>query len=252
MTMRKKSILIQVCCISTALFCTAGMAAASWELYDDFSGGTIDPAKWSPSDKSATITVENGMAKFVHNAGFPRESARLSILDSPETIGGIKATVLFESCSNDNEVRARIDGFIGNLDNNFVYANVEMRPYQEMIRAEGALLGPAPDYTYNGAMFYGENNDPENKNLIGTPVTISYISNQKFFDVDIEGQSGITFTFHQALSEVTPVEENFTGIGTRSNSGKGTCTVYFDDVYIMRNSSFSWSSMVPIISKEPN
>ena len=47
----------------------------NWILYDDFSSGSIDPAKWSIDDSSATITIENGEAKFVHQAGNPNDSS---------------------------------------------------------------------------------------------------------------------------------------------------------------------------------
>ena len=53
--------------------------SADWQLYDDFnSGSTIDETKWNIDDSSGTISVEDGRAKFVHEAGHPEDSLYLN------------------------------------------------------------------------------------------------------------------------------------------------------------------------------
>ena len=42
-----------------------GFAGSSCVLYDNFNSGSINPDLWDVDDSSATITVENGRAKFV-------------------------------------------------------------------------------------------------------------------------------------------------------------------------------------------
>ena len=57
----------------------------------------------------------------------------------------------------------------------------------------------------------------------------------------VEGQGEIAFYFPDKLA---PTDDFFKGIGTRSNSGLGTCTVYYDDVYVLRQPPASAGNML--------
>ena len=51
-------------CIALLLFGFTAYAQTNWQLYDNFNSAQIDSSKWETDDSSATITVENGRAKF--------------------------------------------------------------------------------------------------------------------------------------------------------------------------------------------
>lgn len=233
--------------IMVGFFCQS-IALAGWELYDDFSAGSIDTSKWSVDDSSATITVEGGRAKFVHNSGNPNDTSSLGILDSPETIAAIKATVNVDSCVGGDEVRIRLTSFIGILGSNFIFKSLELRPWQDRILAAAYVLGPPPDYNYIKDYFWGSFRDPANQSIVGATYTLSTTQSYTRANYTVAGQGELEYVFPDVLTPVAPVEENFSSLSTRSGSGVGTCTIYFDDVYIMRKKGFNWSAIVPIIS----
>jgi len=236
--------------VASFFFYSNVYAQSGWELYDDFSAASIDTQKWSVDDSSATITIENGRAKFVHNAGNPIDISFLSILDSPETIAGVKATVNVDSCVGGDEVRIRITGFVGKLGNNFIFKSLELRPYQDRIVAGAHILSPPPNFDFVKEYFYGEFNDPVNMNIIGSTYTLSTTNSLRGANYVVVGQGELEYSFPDNLKPILPVEDNFSGIGTWSQSGVGTCTAYFDDVYIMRKSGFNWSFIIPVITKD--
>ena len=51
---------------------------------------------------------------------------------------------------------------------------------------------------------------------------------------NVEGQGELLYWFPEILAAP---DEKFLGIGTRSNSGDGSCVIYVDDVYILRQSN---------------
>ncbi len=215
--------------IAALLLGTTARARADWQLYDDFNSGSIDLQKWEIDDSSASITVENGRAKFVHQSGFANDSSFLSI-KNPKTITGIKATVTVESCSGD--VRVRIASFIGKIGDDNVFTEHVIRADRNYISSALPLLGPAPDYHFKYDYFWGHFKNP--LDYIGMPFTMSMLVYQDHAEYEVEEQGGIEFSFPVSL---LPTDNHFKGIGTRSNSGVGTCTVYFDDVYIYRQSA---------------
>ena len=87
----------------------ASSAAANWQLYDDFNSGSIDTQKWSVDDTSATISIENGEAKFIHNSGHPNDASWLEFNDNPQNIIGIRFKIRVQSCTGD--VRGRAGGW---------------------------------------------------------------------------------------------------------------------------------------------
>jgi hypothetical protein len=50
----------------------------------------------------------------------------------------------------------------------------------------------------------------------------------------VNGQGKIKYNWEKTLkfNKITDPAKAFLGIGTRSNSGGGICTAYFDDVYL--------------------
>ncbi|MBW2427855.1 MAG: hypothetical protein JRF56_02775 [Deltaproteobacteria bacterium] len=218
---------IVVTCIALLLFGFTAYAQTNWQLYDNFNSAQIDSSKWETDDSSATITVENGRAKFEHKSGFANDSSYLLLIKNPKTIIGIKATVTVESCSGD--VRARMASFIGKIGDDYVYTAHEKRADRDYISSSLAVLSPSPDYAYKYDYFWGHFKNP--LNYTGTPFTMSMILSREHAEYDVEGQGELEFSFPNELS---PTDDFFKGIGTRSVSGNGTCTVYFDDVYIVR------------------
>ncbi|MBT8367113.1 MAG: hypothetical protein KJP23_20670 [Deltaproteobacteria bacterium] len=221
----KKSIVITYIALLLSGF--TAYAQTNWQLYDDFNSGQIDPNKWEIDDSSATITVENGRAKFEHQSGFANDSSYLLLIKNAKTIIGIKATVTVESCSGD--VRARMASFIGKIGDDYVYTAHEIRADRDYISSSLPVLGPAPDYEYKYNYFWGYFKRP--LDYTGTPFTMSMVLTKDHAEYGVEGQGELEFSFPNILS---PTDDFFKGIGTRSISGNGTCTVYFDDVYILR------------------
>ncbi len=209
------------------LFGLTANCHAGWQLYDDFNSGQIVPEKWGIDDSSASITVENSRVKFVHQEGHPNDSSWLKIIQNPETVMGIKAKITVSSCSGD--VRARMTSFTGKIGNNYVYSHCALRPDRGYISSGLAVLESAPDYVYKGDFFWGHFKAPSV--IHNTPYTLSMIFSLKNATYAVDGQGELEFTFPYTLS---PTDDFFKGIGTRSTSGTGTCTVYFDDVYIYR------------------
>ena len=221
----KKSIVFT--CIAGLLFGLTAYAQENWQLYDDFNSGQIDEKKWEIDDSSATITVENGRAKFVHKEGFANDSSWLFVTQNLKTLKGIKATITVESCSGD--VRARLGSFIGKIGDDYVFTQHQIRANRDYISASLPILGPAPDYEYKHDYFWGQFKSP--LEFIGVPFTMSMVLSRDHANYGVEGQGELEFSFPNRLS---PTDDFFKGFGTRSSSGVGTCTVYFDDVYILR------------------
>ena len=215
--------------VSAVVLCSNVYGEENWQLYDDFSSETIDQNKWTIDDSSAIITAENGQVTFAHQAGYANDSSWLEIADSPETIIGIKATVTVESCSGD--VKARIGNFIGKLGSDIAWSTVEIRPNEESISADVSVLESAPSYAYKYMYFDGNFKKP--LDIIGVPFTLSTISSVSNARCLVEGQGELEYTFPINLGPLG--NESFTGIGTRSYSGNGECTVVIDDVYILRS-----------------
>jgi hypothetical protein len=200
---------------------------AGWQLYDDFNSGTIDPQKWNIDDSSAYIGIENGQVKFTHKAGFPNDSSYILIKQNPETIKGIKAKITVTSCSGD--VRARVASFVGKKGEDYIYAAQEIRTDSQYISSGLYVLGPAPNYPYKSDYFWGHFKHPISTNNI--PYTISMVLSLDELKCHVDGLGAIEYSFPDKL---TKTDDNFKGIGTRSITGNGTCTVYVDDVYIYR------------------
>lgn len=211
-------------------FCTAN---AEWRLYDDFESGSIDTQKWDVDDSSATISIENGEARFDHKAGYREDSSWLKILDNPQTIAGVRASIRVESCTGD--VRGRIGGDVGSIQDNIVFAILQARPERGILGGWVDELSPAQNYAYvrslGGADFYYNWDKP--LNILGNDYVLEMMFSNENITFKTDNGEGV-LTYAEALD---PLANPFLAIGTRSNTGEGFCTVYFDDVYVYRNAS---------------
>lgn len=203
-------------------FGMCGTVFARWVLYDNFNSGTIDNTKWEIDDSSATISIENGEAKFVHNSGFPNDSSWL-FFRTP--IKAMRATIRVESCTGD--VLSRALG-IKWLDEHG-YQIIQMLPVD----------------AFNNCLFYFCGAwDPVNLVVVYEMLNADFQRPIPIFNVDhtieinfsgslmygaADGYGRILFEPENTL---LPSPDPIFGIGTRSTNGDGPCTVFFDDVYV--------------------
>jgi hypothetical protein len=223
-----------------------------WMPYDNFNSGVIDPKKWDIDSSSATISIENGKAKFVHNPGFPGDNAWLEIRKGITNVWGIKATIQFESCTalapDYTDVRARVGANIGveaATPTNRIWATLGIEPYYNN-NTYPRLYGfidvfntiPSPDELI-AYLFYGYfpreiGEIPDD--VFGIPFTITeeWTAKSVRFTVANKGKTTYNYDKTYRVKPITDATKAFIGIGTVSDIGLGTCTVYFDDVYVLR------------------
>jgi hypothetical protein len=214
--------------ISATIISAFGTSAlAGWELYDDFSSGTIDTQRWDIDDSSANISVDNERAKFVHQSGHPNDSGYLLFNQDPENILGIKAKVFIESCSGD--VRARIAGYGGKVGENHVWSGIQLEPGAQRIYTYAGLEGPPPTYTSVKDLHYAQFKSP----ITVTGVSFNFAMMFSSDKITYEGD-GLGKIVYKYATSVEATDDFFRAIGTRSTNGDGPCTVYFDDVYVLR------------------
>ena len=220
--------------LKTGGYSHAGILAAEparlgggWTLYDDFSSGTIDPARWMVDDSSAVISVENGEAKFVHQAGNPNDSSWLQFPE-PGKIKAIKADIRVGPCSGD--VRARVAGTSFSDDQgNYIRHHIQLRNDRSLIDYWIGAVDPASESVRYD--LYHTN--------FKSPIAISgggaYTVHTNFDPTDtmagVEGVGQVAFKSADIFraAEAYLLSE---GLGTRSNNGDGPCTVYIDNVHV--------------------
>lgn len=209
-----------VCILPTGAF-------AGWQLYDDFSTGVIDPEKWNIDDSSATISVENGEVKFVHEGGYPSDSSWLFI-KNPEQYKAIMATIRIASASGD--LRARVGGHVAkDVNGNLIWQATDMRAGDAMISAGLTALEPGT-YNFKYDLFWGMFHRPIDVTGWDNQLSIEWNTRNKTFNFKTLSPGEIKFKSYESLSSAG--EDMFLGIGTRSNDGSGSGIVYFDDVYV--------------------
>ncbi|MDB4442791.1 hypothetical protein N9219_05165 [bacterium] len=210
------------------IFAFSTNALAGWEPYDDFSSPGIDWQRWSIDNSSATISVENEQAKFVHQSGHPGDSAYLNLIQNPETILGIKTDVFIESCTGD--VRSRIRVLAGKMGENHVGSGLKLRTDQQVIYTGTSLEGPPPDYTFVETQHYAEFQTPI-IDMIGVTFNLTMVFESYKITYEVDGLGKIVYKY---ATPVAPAEIQKKAIGTWSPNGDGPCTVYFDNVYVLR------------------
>jgi hypothetical protein len=205
-----------------------GFAGSEWVLYDNFNSGSINPDLWDVDESSATITVENGRAKFVHDVSIPNDSSWLIFNKDPEKIEEIKAKVWVVQDPG-GDPRARIAGWLGeDEEGNLIWNYIQVRPESERVDCGAVALGDPPDFEFVYDLFFA---------LFKGPIEIL---NERFkltleFDrseLDYE-ESDLGEIEHDLEDRLEPTDEVFKGIGTRNTvSATGEFIVYFDDVYV--------------------
>ena len=209
------------------IFAFSTSALAGWELYDNFSSGAIDTQRWIIDDSSATISVENGQAKFIHQSGHPNDSGYLLFNQNPENILGIKTDVVIESCSGD--VQTRIAGYGGKLGENHVWSGILLQPSNQRIHIHTGLEGPPPDYTWVQDLHYAQYQRPIAVTGVSFNLTMVFSNDKITYEVD-----GIGKIAYKYATTIAPAYNFFRAMGTKSSNGDGPCTVYFDNVYVLR------------------
>jgi len=251
----KKAICFLSAIIFALTFIPTAYGSGGWKLYDDFNSGSIDPTKWGIDQSSATITVENGMLKFVHLAGHPADPSWLAIIQNPHRITGLRATVIFDSCEEPNkDVDARIQSFLGNDQDDpdtILSSQLSITPYylggnNPKTYGTLVLLDRANSYAYSGtpfwSQFYVYDGTFLPADVMGVPYTLIMEWTKKDVSYtlrrEVEGLGEINYTWDRSfVLEKFPDAQSgaFVAIGTRSNLGHGGCTVYFDNVYIKQS-----------------
>jgi len=200
-------------------------AAAGWELYDDFEQGTIDSQKWIKDESCGTISVENGKAKFAHAPGHPNDSLYLLFSKNTANISGIKATITVASCTGD--VRTRIAGYSGMIDENYLWTGIQFEPITSRIYNSIAVEGPPPNYEGLYQLHYSEYRNPIQ--IIGETFESQILFSNDGVSFKADSLGKLTYKF---TDEVSATDYFFRAIGTRSTKGQGPCVVYFDNVYV--------------------
>jgi len=250
--MKTRWILFVAVFLGVAIVSSVSAQTYVWKKYDDFNSGAIDTNKWDTDASSAVISIENGKAKFVHRPGFAGDNAFLTIKKGVTNVWGIKATIQFESCTapapNYTDVRARVAANIGVeavTPTNRIWASLGIEPYyanNTYPRIYGFInvwdTTPSPDELITD-LFYayfpreiGEVPD----DVIGIPFTITeeWTAKSVKFTVANKGKTTYNYDKTYKVQPITDATKAYVGIGTASNSGLGTCTVTFDDVYVLK------------------
>lgn len=220
-----KSVFVLLFAAILSVFGTS--ASAGWELYDDFNSGVIDNQKWLIDESSATLGVEKGQAKFVHQSGYPDDSSYLIFNQAPGNILGIRAKVFIESCSGD--VTTRIAAFNGKISPNHILSMLQLKPSSQSIYTITGLRGPAPSYNFVQELQYATFTNPIPVTGVSFNLTMVFSSDKITYEVD--GLGKITYKY---ATPIAAADNLFRAIGTGSLNGDGPCTVYFDNVYVLR------------------
>lgn len=213
-------------------FGVTSSALADWELYDDFSSGSIDLTKWGIDDSSAAISVENGQAKFVHRLNTAGDNAWLRFPSGVrDTIIGIRADVRIQSYTGD--VRPRLGAYFGKVDNDdYVWSAIQARPYNGRIEYySGIERRPSNDWILNLVWGTFINHWQSPIDITGKTFVLEILYEDQKVTYKSESQGKYVFTPRENF---LATDDHFKGIGTRSNTSDGSCTVYFDNVYVYR------------------
>jgi len=228
-----------VCLILISLIIGLSFSAyADWQLYDDFNSGNINTQKWSVDNSSASIAIENGEAKFVHNSGHPNDSSWLQIIDNPQNVVGIRTKIRVQSCTGD--VRGRAGGFVGNIGENILFSAIWARADEGRISSSVDLNSPAPSYEFLYTLFFGalHYNWDNPINILGKSFILEWMFTHDEITFKTDEVTGTPVSYGEVVFKypetVSTSEDPFKGIGTRSSAGDGPCTIYFDDVYVYR------------------
>jgi hypothetical protein len=193
--------------------------------------GYIDPEKWDIDDSSATITIDNGKARFDHDLNKPDDSSWLIFKKYPERIRAVMVTIrVAEPGGDEADLAGRVAGWVGrDSDGNYLFNQLRVRNSYERIDCwAGALeTTSSQDFVYEAFFAFFERPIPiVNKNYA---VTMYFSPYELKFSASKLGTIS-----HKLPKSLYKSDDFFKGIGTRSfTATTGTGVVYFDNVYVM-------------------
>jgi hypothetical protein len=201
-----------------------------WVLYDNFQSTEIDTDKWDIDSSSASISIENGTAKFVHDATRPNDSSWLIFKKSPEKIRAIRVRV---KIANDTpgDARARVGGYLGkNKVGDVVWLSMQLRNDWDRVEASAvALTDTTSTAQWLYDLFYAQVGKPDG--LVGNWYVLEMHFNRSHLSFNGNGVGHIS---HCLTEPVLPLDNFFKGIGTRNAAAaSASFTVYFDNVYVL-------------------
>ena len=109
-----------------------------------------------------------------------------------------------------------------------IWTALQLQPGSERIYSSSDLEGPPPDYA-NTTLHYASFQRP--LNLIGNTYTASMIFSSDGVTYEVDGLGKIAYKYSTA---VDPATNTWRAISTKSINGDGPCTVYVDNVYVLR------------------
>lgn len=205
-----------------------GFSKSRCYLYDNFNSGYINQDLWDVDDFPATITVEGGRAKFVHDLNESGNSSWLIFKKRPEKIKEIRVKVWVEKAPG-GDPRVRIGGWHGeDKYGNIIWNQFQVRPELERVDFGAFAFADPNNIDYEYELFWGyfkrpiEILDKQFKLIMG-------------FDrsaLEYE-ESSLGELRHELKDKLHRTDEVFKGIGTRNNYDyDDDFIVYFDDVYV--------------------
>ena len=230
------------------------LAQSGFRLYEDWEDhpiGAVNSEKWNVSDRCfgesiANVSVQdyNGThaLQIAYMETTPDQSCWVSFADCPESIVGIKADILVESCGSTQDCRARIAWHRGTTptDNYYLWEAVQVRPNadsnnQGYVSFSASSLDQHNNYDWLGDYFWTQ--FETYRETIDETVTVTAIFDKdKQITVTVEGEGTSTYTFEEKIEN--PIEI-FKALGIRVFSGTGRPTnepfiAHFDNIYIKR------------------
>jgi hypothetical protein len=251
--MRTRHVLLTTFLICAISFFFPWSGYAGWVLYDDFNSGVIDPSKWAITNKPnvATVSVENGAAKFVFNTNYPNTSFFMNMIQDTGKIMGIRAKVKIDTQMVG--VRARFAANVAqDQAGNPLFNQINIRSYyftngqiSQKVWYDLTALDKVDLVTSAYDIIYGEFYSPLGGtyaapiDFTGHWVTMEMQFNQNKFSY---GLPDLQYYINNikppdTLLKLTDQSLIFRGIGVRGTNEAPTgqtCIIYFDDVYVLK------------------
>jgi hypothetical protein len=112
---------------------------------------------------------------------------------------------------------------------NNVWSGLQLQPSQQKIYSYAGLEGPPPDYISVQDLHYTHFELPIPVTQV--PYNINMLFSNDKITYEVDGLGKITYKHENPIA---PTDSNFKAMGTRSTNGDGPCTVFFDNVYVLR------------------
>ncbi|MCK4821967.1 Ig-like domain-containing protein, partial [bacterium] len=186
----------------------------------------------------------DGRVKFEHGDGTAGDSSWLIFNKCPETIMGLRATIVVESW--DGAVRARIGANVGVLRENpdhIVWYQMALRHtwaswreppvWYDRLQGNANVNDISEGWKWLYDNIYTELGTGKYPTVVGIPYTITAEFDRKKASFEFNDPADLGKVKYKYGEEIRAFEP-FRGIGTRSTDNEGSCVAYFDDVYVLR------------------